>query len=335
MRPCLALSRLQSRKSSTRTSSLTARRLPLVLDHLSPTPSHLLTHTLSPFLSHPLLPAILSPVDSARPLPQGHHLAYFPPCVPTTALLPDGTDALHSPGAPYTRRLWAGGRVAFNIDAPLHVDGSRAACVERIVDVHRPSNGAGAKDKVFVTIERRVGDCPDPAEPDASIRARLLGTPDADLPILEHRRLVFLPPKTSLLDPTSTPRIVPAPRAPTRTLSLIPTRALLFRFSALTFNAHLLHLDTLYTQSVEGLRDLVVHGPLTLALLLAFLAPPGSGRVVREVEYRNLAPLFVGEELTLSVREREGGSQREEVEAWIAGPEGGVAVRGSASLERR
>ncbi|KAH3534506.1 hypothetical protein KXV64_000807 [Aspergillus fumigatus] len=82
-----------------------------------------------------------------------------------------------------------------------------------------------------------------------------------------------------------------------------PTKDLLFRFSALTFNAHSIHLDTSYTQNVEGYPALLVHGPLTLTLLLTVLQSylVESNRAIREIEYRNLCPLYVDEDLTICV----------------------------------
>ena len=53
--------------------------------------------------------------------------------------------------------------------------------------------------------------------------------------------------------------------------SLVPDTRLLFRFSALTFNAHRIHYDAPYATAVEGYRGLVVHGPLTATLLLDLL----------------------------------------------------------------
>ena len=53
--------------------------------------------------------------------------------------------------------------------------------------------------------------------------------------------------------------------------------ALLFRFSALTYNAHRIHYDRDYARA-EGYPGLVVHGPLQ-ALLMAELARP-AGRVL-------------------------------------------------------
>ena len=47
-----------------------------------------------------------------------------------------------------------------------------------------------------------------------------------------------------------------------------PEPTLLFRFSAVTFNAHRIHYDREYATNVEGYPGLVVHGPLTAVLLL-------------------------------------------------------------------
>lgn len=109
----------------------------------------------------------------------------------------------------------------------------------------------------------------------------------------------------------------------------MPTKSLLFRFSALTFNAHSIHLDKGYTQNQEGYRNLLVHGPLTLTLLLRVLQhhlnPLNLG--VGQVEYRNLAPLYVEEELTICGKPKSGSGAWD---VWIEGPDGGLAVRGTA-----
>ncbi len=74
---------------------------------------------------------------------------------------------------------------------------------------------------------------------------------------------------------------------------------LLFRFSALTYNAHRIHYDREYARA-EGYPDLVVHGPLQ-ALLMAELARPGLPTVC-EYSYRLVAPLFDGQDLIVSAR---------------------------------
>jgi hydroxyacyl-ACP dehydratase HTD2-like protein with hotdog domain len=104
---------------------------------------------------------------------------------------------------------------------------------------------------------------------------------------------------------------------------------LLFRFSALTFNAHSIHLDKNYTQNREGYKSLLVHGPLTLTLLLGVLQQKLSefGLRVDKFDYKNLAPLFVEEELTVCGKPKNDGSAWD---VWIEGPDGGLAVRGTA-----
>ncbi len=137
-----------------------------------------------------------------------------------------------------------------------------------------------------------------------------------------------------------------APTDPTYTHTLIPDAKLLFRFSALTYNAHGIHLDPAYCREVEGHRNLLVHGPLSFTLLLTFLrmylagestsgskisrAQQGLQEVVSSVEYRNLAPLYAGEPLKLCGKRREQGRW----EVWAETPEGGVAVRGMVKVEK-
>jgi hydroxyacyl-ACP dehydratase HTD2-like protein with hotdog domain len=46
-------------------------------------------------------------------LPKGYHLVYFTPDVTTDALGIDGTDATYNPPSPFTRRMWAGGKMTW------------------------------------------------------------------------------------------------------------------------------------------------------------------------------------------------------------------------------
>jgi hydroxyacyl-ACP dehydratase HTD2-like protein with hotdog domain len=110
---------------------------------------------------------------------------------------------------------------------------------------------------------------------------------------------------------------------------IIPTQSLLFRFSALTFNAHSIHLDPQYCREIEGHRNLLVHGPLSLVLMLTVLRSQLlKGEIIKQFDYRNLAPLYVDEELRVCVRKSADDEHKHEV--WIEGREGGYAVKGSA-----
>ena len=72
---------------------------------------------------------------------------------------------------------------------------------------------------------------------------------------------------------------------------------LLFRYSALTYNAHRIHYDRDYARS-EGYPGLLVHGPLQ-ALLMAELARR-SGLSAAEYSYRLVFPLYDDQGLVVS-----------------------------------
>ena len=303
-------------------SELTKRTLPLIYDYLTPTPSHLLSLTLPSFSHAPrAIPTLPSTTLDPPPLASAHHLVYFPTSCPTNHLLPDGTDTLHYAGAPYTHRLWASGSLALHPTLRLHLDGSRAVCHETITAVRL--HGLPPADKVFVTIERRYALCPE-REPEHTTRRRLSNVEQAAL--VETRELVFLrhPPERS-----------PAPatgRSEARLQKGMnvrrdydwkwrPSHTALFRFSALTFNAHDIHL--------EGEKRLV-HGPLTLAVLVGSAEAWLDGRkgTVKKVEYRNMKGLWGKEEMRVCGREVDGG-----LRVWIEDENGGVAVRGFITVE--
>ena len=92
---------------------------------------------------------------------------------------------------------------------------------------------------------------------------------------------------------------------------LRPDPVLLFRYSALTFNGHRIHYDEPYAREAEGYPGLVVHGPL-LATLMVDLAR---------------RPLFCGEEIVVGGEADDRGA-----EVWVAGPDGGLCMRGRVEL---
>ena len=80
-----------------------------------------------------------------------------------------------------------------------------------------------------------------------------------------------------------------------------PTSPLLFRYSALTFNAHKIHYDHPHTQTHEQQRTLLVHGPLTATLLIELAVQAGIQREKELVgfEYRAVGPIYVDEQVEL------------------------------------
>lgn len=125
-----------------------------------------------------------------------------------------------------------------------------------------------------------------------------------------------------------------ATREPDFDVRITPTQSLLFRFSALTFNAHAIHLDPQYCREVEGHRNLLLHGPLSLVLMFSVLRSQlRPGEMIKRFDYRNLAPLYANEELRVCVGKNKNKSidrHNNKYEVWIEGKEGGYAVKGSA-----
>lgn len=108
------------------------------------------------------------------------------------------------------------------------------------------------------------------------------------------------------------PSATASPDGPWR-IEMAADPVLLFRFSALTYNAHRIHYDAAYATQVEGHAGLVVHGPL-LAMLLAEL-PRRAGCAISGLEFRARAPLYAGRPFVVT------GGPEEELR--VVGP-GGV-----------
>lgn len=349
---------LSSRWASTLTSlneELISRRLPALYDSCSPLPSYLLQTTIADFL--PIIPhKITAPtIWGKNKLPIAHHLVYFPPPTRLSSLLPDGTDPLHSPGSPFTRRMWAGGVIRCGHDQnTLIAENTPAYCAERIRNV--TIKGQPGEEKAYVQIERHIFQTPkahiggDPLD----CGFQFPGTDNQSFS--EIRNLVFMRDslaKTHLDRGANTNSVKSSQRLqpPEFSHSLTPTASLLFRFSALTFNAHSIHLDQKYCQEVEGHRNLLVHGPLSLLFMTELLrghlvnkskisfSDDASSEIsgekmnmnehIESIEYRNLAPLYAEEQMRVCGRLKKPF----EWDLWIEGRDGRLAVRGLAKTK--
>lgn len=101
-----------------------------------------------------------------------------------------------------------------------------------------------------------------------------------------------------------------------------PDSILLFRFSALTFNAHRIHFDQEYAKDVEGYPNVIVHGPLLLLLALEAFKSRFDGKVLESVEYQIRGPVYLGEQITISGKSVDNHKS----ELRICGPENKVAL---------
>ena len=66
----------------------------------------------------------------------------------------------------------------------------------------------------------------------------------------------------------------------------------LFRYSALTYNAHRIHYDRDFARDVEGYPGLVVHGPLQATLMAEAARRRGWSAGPLQLAYRMQSPLF-------------------------------------------
>jgi 3-methylfumaryl-CoA hydratase len=119
---------------------------------------------------------------------------------------------------------------------------------------------------------------------------------------------------------------LPPPPEGSWSRTLQPDTRLLFRFSALTFNAHRIHYDRAYAADVEGYPGLVVHGPLTAVLLLQLVRQSTPQRVVA-FSFRGVAPLFDLGPIHLLATPGASG-----VALQALGPDGSAALLATATL---
>ena len=256
----------------------------------------------------------LATLDRAAPadgkVAQGYHWCVCLPDAPTAALGDDGHPRRdESPGgllppAPQTRRMWASSRIEFV--APLRV-GDAVERVSQVVSVTEKQGGSGAL--LFVDLLHETSG------------------PDG-LAVREVQTLVYRdpppagsppqppPPGAELFDPAgwSAHRLVR------------PGEALLFRFSALTFNSHRIHYDAPYATAVEGYRGLVVHGPLTATLLLDLARRELGDNALQAFAFRAVSPAISGEALHLAMR-----GEGAEIELVALAGDGREVMRASAS----
>ncbi|RSL65830.1 hypothetical protein CEP54_004016 [Fusarium duplospermum] len=258
---------------------------------------------------------------AGTPVPPGYHLAYFTPNGTEGDLGADGTDRTFNASAPFTRRMWAGGRMQWaetSSGALLRVGDEVEERTRLLSAVPKKSRSAG--EMVLVEVEKEFWGPKGLALTD---RRSWVFRPEIDLNAVKE------PPKplenatrgpSSVKDlATKSEGMSPEPPVHDHSLTIagFPIRELrwspvgLFRFSALTFNGHMIHYNEDWTRNVEDHPGLVVHGPLNLINLLNYWRDiHGNGDGPRDIKYRAMSPLYAGETYNIrtdGIRDGEGG----------------------------
>lgn len=110
-------------------------------------------------------------------------------------------------------------------------------------------------------------------------------------------------------------------------IQIVPDPVLLFRFSALTYNAHRIHYDADYATGVEGHPGLVVHGPLLALLCFELPRRQAPRQRVTQLSFRARSPVYVGQRCTVTGGPRDDGCAMQ-----VAGPDGAVALTAEGHL---
>src|SRR3546814_2050636 len=101
---------------------------------------------------------------------------------------------------------------------------------------------------------------------------------------------------------------------------------MLFRYSALLFNAHRIHYDRRYVTEVESYPGLVVHGQL-IATCLADLAVRAWRKSLVSFSFRAQQPLFDGSPFAAC-----GARKGDGLELWATNAAGGVTMTAQAAF---
>ncbi|MDO5605644.1 MAG: MaoC family dehydratase N-terminal domain-containing protein [Paracoccus sp. (in: a-proteobacteria)] len=233
------------------------------------------------------------------PAPALIHLCLAPPAVPTAGLGPDGHPRRGGflPPVALPRRMWAGGSFEFLDEIRIGETVTRKSVIRDVVLKEGRSGPL-----CFVTVDHHI---------------------DADgRHVLSERQDIVYRGEDGAGAGAKTPPAAPEGAA-RRVVEASP--ALLFRYSALTFNGHRIHYDAPYVREVEGYPGLIVHGPMQATMLLRFAQEIRGARPVR-FDFRSLSPLFDNADFTLNADE-DGGALR----LWTARPGGPVAMEARAT----
>ncbi|KAL2401031.1 hypothetical protein ABEF95_000747 [Exophiala dermatitidis] len=311
-------------------------------------------------------------------VPPGFHHVTHNVIVEESQLCEDGAERRHAPGNgdEWKFRVWAGGHMSF-AEPVIDVDMNTTEDVrvtEKITNVRVLGDPKRSKDaKILVTLTKSFfrgsnlvnnnhmkskihgTESSSNSNPESKSNSDTPGSaPASTLLIREHKHLCFMrhvPPSLQSPLAATTSRKLPPPSSfsdPFHAQTMTPSRTLLFRFSALSQNAHAIHLDADFTRRVYGIPNLLVQGPLTSVLMLEVLrkavalfvqqsgelqSPPLA---VREFEYKNLLPLFVDEPITIACKRAESGqgsAAQDRWDVWIQKGQGEnamLAVKGKA-----
>ncbi|MEQ6434832.1 MaoC family dehydratase N-terminal domain-containing protein [Comamonas sp. w2-DMI] len=273
------------------------------LDTMTAAPVHALSATLDREDAAPV------PGTEIPPL---WHWLYFLPHARQSEIGPDGHPRRGGflPPVPLPRRMWAGGRLRWDVQGdggnPLRV-GQEVQRSSTIQSVRHKAGRSG--ELLFVQVEHQFSNA-------------------NGLALTEEHDIVYRP-LAQPGDPAPIPQQPPLHGQATWSRTIVPDDVLLFRYSALTFNGHRIHYDRRYVTQVEGYPGLIVHGPLIATLLVDLLRRSLPGARLAAFDFKAVRPTFDLHPFSVHGRPREDGKT---VALWAQDHEGFLTMQATALL---
>jgi 3-methylfumaryl-CoA hydratase len=253
---------------------------------------------------HGLLDAPGEAPGNSEPLPPLWHWLAFLPRIPQREIGLDGHPIVNEflDSEAYPRRMFAGARITW--PGTAHV-GEQLTRRSRIANVVTKEGRTGPL--LFLTVENEIYE-------------------QGELVIREEQDLVYRAASGSSSTPPSS-EVDTDEETWTWDLPITIDPVSLFRFSALTYNAHRIHYDRTYATQTEGYPGLVIHGPfqaISLAEVCRRFQPDSS---LASFVFRAQRPAFEGAPLRFCGR-REG----DEIDLAALDGSGHVTLGATATL---
>jgi 3-methylfumaryl-CoA hydratase len=203
------------------------------------------------------------------------------------------------PPMPLPRRMFAGARLRFERPLRLGVEAERVATI-RNIQLKRGASGP----LIFMALRNEIRSAEGTA-------------------LIEDQDIVYRAPA---LAPEAPPTARREEAQPVWVREVEANEILLFRYSALIFNAHRIHWDRPYATKQEHYPGLIVHGQL-IATWLADLVRRHSERPLRAFRFRSLRALLEHSRCRLC-----GVPGPDGVKLWAEDAQGGVVMDAFAEL---
>ncbi len=230
------------------------------------------------------------------------HFCLAQPAVPTARLGQDGHPERGGflPPVPLPRRMWAGSSIEFHAPLPIGSMIERRSVIE---DVTLKTGKSGIL--CFVKVEHKI-------------------LSDGAIALVEKQDIVH-----RAMPDVQEPKKPSAPHSDNGQIAshsreMNVSTPLLFRYSALTFNAHRIHYDKPYAMGEEGYPDLIVHGPLQ-ATMLCLYATDLRKEPMKAFRFRSTAPLYGPCDVSLNA-----DTVADEMGLWTMGQNGQTGMQATA-----